>query len=339
MKKIKLTANILFSGIGAQERGFRNSGLFDIDVITTADIDKEAVVSYAAIHCGMTPEMIENYSDYPSKEEMVEHLTKINFGYSPEKNKAYDWQKLSKRKDKTKGIEKYWLACKLTNNLGDISKIKRLPYADFWTCSFCCQDISVAGKMKGLKPDSGTRSSLLWDNIKLLKIAKENNELPKYIMFENVKNLVSKKFINDFNSLLEVLDELGFNSYWQVLNGKDCGIPQNRERVFVICIRKDIDNGTFAFPKPFDNSLRLRDILEDKVDEKYYIENDKSEKLINELIDNGSIERESKQSVDLTLNKPRAIDRANCITARYDAGVSNRQKEGTGVIESKGSEI
>lgn len=337
MSKVKLTANILFSGIGAQERGFRNSGLFDIDVVTTADIDKEAVVSYAAIHCGMTPEMILNYPDYPSKEQMVEHLTKINLGYIPEQDKVYDWQKLSKRKDKMKGIEKYWLACNLTNNFGDISKIEKLPYADLWTISFCCQDISVAGKMKGLKPDSGTRSSLLWDNIKLLKIAKENNELPKYIMFENVKNLVSKKFINDFNSLLEVLDELGFNSYWQVLNGKDCGIPQNRERVFVISIRKDIDNHTFAFPKPFDNCLRLKDILEDEVDEKYYIENDKSQKLINELIENGSIEREreSKQPVDLTLNKPRTIDKANCITARYDAGVSNRQKEGTGVVESE----
>ena len=149
-----------------------------------------------------------------------------------------------------------------------------MSYADLWTISFCCQDISVAGKMRGLKPDSGTRSSLLWENIRLLKRAKDDGTLPKYLMFENVKNLVSKKFIDDFNNLLEILDELGFNSYWKVLNAKDCGVPQNRERVFVISIRKDIDNGTYDFPKPFDTGIRLKDVLDEEVDEKYYLSNE-----------------------------------------------------------------
>lgn len=273
LKKVKLTGNILFSGIGAQERGFEDSGLFEIDVLTTSDICKEAVLTYAAIHCGLTKEMVEDYQGYPTREEMARHLTDINLGYEPEKNKYYDWFKLVKKK--SKDLEKYWLACKLSNNLGDISKIEELPYADFWTVSFCCQDISVAGKMKGLKPDSGTRSSLLWDNIKLLERAKNNNTLPKYIMFENVKNLVSKKFINDFNDLIDVLGELGFNTYWKVINGKDCGVPQNRERVFVIAIRKDIDSEKFEFPNPFDNGLRLRDVLENNVEEKYYLSDEK----------------------------------------------------------------
>lgn len=159
----------------------------------------------------------------------------------------------------------------LAKQKGDISKIEKLPYADLWTISFCCQDISIAGKMKGLKPDSDTRSSLLWTNIELLKKSIDKGECPKYLMFENVKNLVGKKFIEDFNNLLSVLNELGFNTYWKVLNGKDCGVPQNRERVFAISIRKDIDNGKFEFPKPFDKGIRLKDILEDEVDEKYYI--------------------------------------------------------------------
>lgn len=132
--------------------------------------------------------------------------------------------------------------------------------------------------MRGLKPDSGTRSSLLWENIRLLKKAKDDGTLPKYLMFENVKNLVSKKFIDDFNNLLEVLDELGFNSYWKVLNAKDCGVPQNRERVFVISIRKDIDNGTYDFPKPFDTGIRLKDVLDKNVDEKYYLSKDIQER-------------------------------------------------------------
>lgn len=220
--------------------------------------------------------MVENYSNYPSREEMAKELTDVNLGYEPEKDKYFDWFKLIKRKNKD--LEKYWLANKLSHNLGDISKIKELPYADLWTCSFPCCDVSVSGKMKGLNPDSGTRSSLLWENIRLLKKARDNNISPKYIMFENVKNLVSKRFIDDFNNLLEVLDELGFNSYWNVLNAKECGIPQNRERVFVICIRKDIDKHTFDFPIPFDNGLRLKDFLEETVDEKYYLSDDKVEK-------------------------------------------------------------
>ncbi len=280
-EKIKLTANILFSGIGCQERGFQNSGLFDIEVLNTSDINKESVLSYAAIHCGMTNEMVETYIDYPSREEMAQYLTDINLGYEPEKKKGkkeFDWFKLIKRKNKD--LEKYWLACKLTHNLGDITRIDDLPYANFWTVSFPCQSISVAGKMKGLKPDSGTRSSLLWDNIRLLSKAKDNGTLPEYIMFENVKNLVSKKFINDFNDLLDVLDELGFNSYWSVINGKDCGIPQSRERVFVISIRKDIDSGRYTFPEPFDIGIRLKDVLEEQVDKKYYLSDEKVQEFL-----------------------------------------------------------
>ena len=168
----------------------------------------------------------------------------------------------------------------MTHNLGDISRIEELPYADFWTVSFCCQDISVAGKMKGLKPDSGTRSSLLWDNIKLLRKAREYGNLPKYLMFENVKNLISKKFINDFNNLIDILEELGFYSYWQVINGKDCGVPQSRERVFVISIRKDIDQRKYTFPIPFDSGIRLKDVLEENVDEKYYLSDDKVQEFL-----------------------------------------------------------
>lgn len=365
-----LTANILFSGIGAQERGFNNSGLFNINVITTADINKEAVVSYAAIHCGLTQNLINTYENYPSRQEMAEHLTEINLGYNSEKNKYYDWLKLTRRKKND--IEKYWLACKLTNNKGDISRIKELPYADLWTISFCCQDTSVAGKMKGLKPDSGTRSSLLWNNIDLLYKSKEKGELPKYILFENVKNLVSKKFIDDFNDLLSVMDELGFNSYWKVLNAKDCGIAQNRERVFVICIRKDIDTKTFNFPKPFDNGLRLIDFLEDEVDEKYYLSKEvlkkfkfypefKGEhiKVIGSLnpdknvqdkvrildingISQGLRATDYKDPVkiaigiDKSINSTKQIDFANCITSRENRGVSNRKSEGTAVLEQIG---
>lgn len=370
MEKIKLTANILFSGIGCQERGFRNSGLFDIEVLNTSDINKESVLSYAAIHCGMTNKKVDEYHDYPSREEMAQYLTDINLGYNPEKDEKFDWFKLVKRKNNS--LEKFWLACKLTNNLGDISRIDELPYADLWTCSFPCTDISVAGKMKGLNPDSGTRSSLLWENIKLLKKAKDNNTLPKYIMVENVKNLVSKKFIEHFNNLISLFDDLGFNTYWSVINGKNCGVPQNRERVFVIAIRKDIDNGTFDFPKPFDTGIRLKDVLEENVDEKYYLSEvaTRKFKLFSEtkgidvkvadslnpdknvqdrvrVLDTDGVSQGLRATdykdpvkivygIDKSIKDTQMIEYANCITSREDRGVSNRKSEGTAVLEQVG---
>ena len=157
-------------------------------------------------------------------------------------------------------------------NYGDISKIERLDPADFWTYSFPCQDLSVAGKQKGLA--EGTRSGLLYEVERLLDVAKENNELPKYLMLENVKNLVGKKFKSDFDRWIGKLNQLGYNTYWKVLNAKHYGVPQNRERVFAISIRKDVDMG-YQFPDGFDNGLRLKDILEDEVDEKFYINTNK----------------------------------------------------------------
>ena len=331
LTKVKLTANILFSGVGMQERGFINSNLFDLDVLTTSDIDKDAILSYATIHNGLNKEMIDNY-DYPSRDEMVADLERMNIGFDPSKGTTYDWKKLARRK--SNDVEKYWLACQVSNQLGDISKIDKLPYADLWTISFCCQDISVAGKMKGLAPDSGTRSSLLWENIRLLKDSIDRGESPKYLMFENVKNLVSKKFINDFNELLSVLDELGFNSYWKVLNACECGIPQNRQRVFVISIRKDIDTGNMDFPTPFDNGLRLKDLLQpvNEIEEKYYINTERAKNLIEQLVEKGQLSG-NRECCDSTINDPNTRDTCNCITARYDAGIQNQKQIGMAVAE------
>lgn len=273
----KITVNELFSGIGAQVSALERLGI-PCEIKHTSDIDHNAVLAYASIHCGLTEELINTYTEYPTREEMARQLTEINLGYDFQKNKPYNWYRFVN--SKSKELEKYWLANKLSRNLGDISKIDKLEYADFWTISFCCQDISNAGKMKGFKLGSNTRSSLLWDNIKLLKQAVDSNNAPKYVMFENVKNLVSKKFMSDFNDLLDVLNELGYNTYWKVLNAKDYGVPQNRERVFAISIRKDIDDGKFEFPQPFDNGVRLKDVLEVHVDKKYYLSKDIQNRLI-----------------------------------------------------------
>lgn len=170
-------------------------------------------------------------------------------------------------------------------NLGDIKQIERLPKCNLLFYGFCCQDISCSGKQKGLLDENGnqTRSGLLFDVLRLLKVAKQNNELPEIAIAENVKNLVSKKFKSDFEKLLQVLDSLGYNNYWQVLNAKDYGVPQNRERVFIVSIRKDIDKRSYTFPEKMPLKKRLRDILEYEVDEKYYISQDKVQSLIKTL--------------------------------------------------------
>lgn len=153
------------------------------------------------------------------------------------------------------------------NNLGDIRKIEELPDADLWTYSFPCQDISVAGKGAGIK--EGTRSGLLFEVERLLRVASEKGTLPKYLLLENVKNLVSKKFKADFDKWLDFLAELGYTNYWKVLNAKDYGIPQNRERVFCVSIRGE--HKPFAFPKPKELTIRLRDMIDEMVEEKFYL--------------------------------------------------------------------
>lgn len=276
MKTGKITVNELFSGIGAQISALERLGI-PCEIKHTSDIDHNAVLSYASIHCGLTEELINTYTEYPTREEMARQLTEINLGYDFQKNKPYNWYRFVN--SKSKELEKYWLANKLSRNLGDISKLEHLDYADFWTYSFPCTDISVAGKQEGIKQGQ-TRSGLLYEVQRLLERANKMLALPKYLMLENVKNLVGKKFKPQFDEWVAWLDELGYNTYWKILNAKDYGVPQNRERVFAISIRKDIDDGKFEFPQPFDNGVRLKDVLEDNVDEKYYLSEDIQNRLI-----------------------------------------------------------
>ena len=151
------------------------------------------------------------------------------------------------------------------NNLGDISKIdvKDIPEHDLFTYSFPCQDISIAGRQMSLEEGSGTRSSLLWECKKIIEHCK-----PKYLLMENVKNLISKKHKPYFDKWLDYLESLGYTNYWKVLNAKDYGVPQNRERVFVVSILGE--HKPYEFPEGFELTKYTRDILEKNVDERYY---------------------------------------------------------------------
>ena len=140
-----------------------------------------------------------------------------------------------------------------------------------------CTDFSLAGKNAGGDIGSNTRSSLMWYSVEIIKVIK-----PKYVLWENVKNVLSRKHRHNFEMYLEQLEEMGYSNFYKVLNAKDYGIPQNRERIFVISVRSDIKK-EFKFPEPFDNGLRLIDFLDDIVEEKYYISQDKFNQLIKNI--------------------------------------------------------
>lgn len=143
---------------------------------------------------------------------------------------------------------------------------KDLKNIDLITHGSPCQDFSIAGKQAGGDIASGTRSSLMYETLRIVEKIK-----PKYVLWENVKNMLSKKHKHNFDNYINIMSELGYNSYYQVLNAKDFGIPQNRERVYTISIRKDIDKGNFEFPPKEELKITLKDILEDNVMIKYYI--------------------------------------------------------------------
>lgn len=208
-------------------------------------------------------------------------------------------------------------------NLGDITKVDETKINPFtMICGGSpCQDFSVAGKQAGSKwrckdcdceynpltvhytvrhkcPNCGsenldkTRSSLL---VEWLWVIRANK--PKWGIYENVKNIVGKQFKETFTMFLEELHEYGYNTYFQVLNAKDYGIPQNRERVYLIIILKELDNGKFVFPKGFESGQILKDLLDDEVDERYYVRTSKAKELIDELVQSGKLEKNISNTV------------------------------------------
>lgn len=154
-------------------------------------------------------------------------------------------------------------------NYGDITEIdwSKVPDFDLFTYSSPCQDFSIAGLQRGGERWSGTRSSLLWECERAIRAKR-----PKYLVFENVSALVSKKFIRLFNKWQLLLEHMGYTNFTQVLNAKDYGVPQNRERVFMVSILNC--EKAYYFPEPIQLTKCLNDILEDEVDEKYFLSDD-----------------------------------------------------------------
>lgn len=185
-----------------------------------------------------------------------------------------------------------------------------------------------------------TRSGLLWEIERLLDECCLIGLMPDVLLMENVPQVHGNKFLNDFEMWLQSLERLGYTNFWQDMNAKDYGVAQSRNRTFMISILQQ--NVNYEFPEPILLDKKMADYLESEVDEKYYINNEKSKKLINDLIKNNEIF--TRSTIDLSINEPRSIEVANCIKARYDAGISNFKSDGSGVIETvllkkQGSEL
>ena len=252
-----------FAGIGSQSMALRNLNI-DYEVVGISEVDKWALLAYDTIHN-------EPYNiDIPSKEDMLKEFERRHIAYNFSSGKSEIPRGI-------KDITKLYKAHIRSKNYGDIRLINpsELPSMDLFTYSFPCKNISICGKREGFNENSGTQSSLVWDCFKIIEYHK-----PKYLLMENVKNLVSKKFMPNFQLILNKLEELGYNNYWKVLNGKDFGVPQNRERVMMISIRKDIDDKTFKMPNCIKPCKSIEEILEKDIPLKYQM----SEKCIAKMI-------------------------------------------------------
>lgn len=246
-----------FAGYGSQRLALKNINI-PHEIVGISEIDADAILSYAAIHENLSDVVLSDTN--LTSEKMWEFLENLNvpLDYKTFKNKA--------RNIKGDKLKNLYIANIISKNYGDIRKISPsdLPDFDFFTYSFPCQDISIAGYQNGLNVDSGTRSSLLWECCKIIEYKK-----PKYLMMENVKNLVGKNHINNFNEFLKYLESLGYKNYWDILNAKDYGVPQSRERVFCISVLNSPSE--FAFPMKIPLLNKIDNYLDSNVPDNFYL--------------------------------------------------------------------
>ncbi len=252
----------LFKGYGSQSCSLTDCNI-PHEVVATSEIDADAIIAYAAIR--FDREDLIKKPDGISDEEVAKWLIDRNIGYDFKNNrsKVATWLK---KKDKTYLYTVYNSAV-LGKELGDVGLINAedVPDHDLLTYSFPCTTVSVAGKMEGLAKGSGTTSSLLWECQKIIQHKK-----PKYLLMENVKNLVGKQFKPFFDEWCEWLKKQGYTNTYKVINGKDYGVPQNRERVFMVSILAE-SGDKFEFAPTPCIPVKLKDVLETEVDEKYHI--------------------------------------------------------------------
>lgn len=211
----------------------------------------------------------------------------------------------------------------------DLGIVDKSRFTYLLTYSFPCTSLSVAGKMEGMEEGSGTSSALLWEVKRLLS---ETEELPQILVMENVTQVHSEENLPHFQRWIDWLTSKGYTSFWKDLNAKDFGVAQSRERCFMVSILGD---EVYTFPNGFELKKKMKDYLEDEVDEKYYLQNEKAKELIDKLIVGGKIltdRQTDRQTIDLCLTNPGPIEQANCICAKQ-RDIQTYQASGNGVVE------
>lgn len=275
-KKVKLIED--FAGTGSQAMALRDLGI-DFDYHRICEWEVHAIASYKEIHM---PDDDTDYSVGYTKEQLVKILSEL--GISSDGKKPMDKKAIARKPEKW--LRETYNNIKATHNLVDITKVHadELDITDtdryhyFMTYSFPCQDLSKAGKQKGMAKGSGTRSSMLWEVERLLGELWEQKKLPQVLLMENVPDVIGSKNITHFNQWYAKLEAIGYQSYYKILNAKDYGIPQNRERCFMVSI---LGNYNYEWPKPIPLESQLKDLLEPIVDEKYYIPESKIKSMFN----------------------------------------------------------
>lgn len=282
--KYKITKPIrmieLFAGYGSQSLSMRYLGV-DFEHYRICEWATKSIQAYNDLH-------IRDYTDYSQgmrAEEVVDKL--FNYGISMNYNEPMTFDQIKRKGEKW--CREVYNNIIATHNLVNIAsaKAKDLNIVDtdkfeyIMTYSFPCQDLSLAGRLGGMSKDSGTRSGMLWQVERLLEECQELGELPQCLLMENVPQVIGNGNIEDFKEWMKKLEILGYTNYVEVLNAKNFGIPQNRERCFMVSI---LGENNYKMPKNMPLKYRLKILLEKEVDEKYYL----SEKLLNCFMSEGT---------------------------------------------------
>lgn len=263
-KKIRLIE--LFAGIGAQAKALEILGC-DFDHWRTCEWSWQSIVAYNAIHMGGRSKDTSSLS----YEEVIARISGISNDY----NKPMTEKEIRRRGESWarevlgKMLENNNLCPNVSKLKGeDLGIVDKDTYTYLMTYSFPCQDLSNAGQMKGFEKGHGTRSGLLWEVERILLELKQTDSLPQILIMENVPGVCGSKNTKPWSEWLESLSEMGYVNYAKILNAKDYGIPQNRNRCFMVSL---LGNYSFNFPRKLKLRYLLKDFIEDKVDECYYL--------------------------------------------------------------------
>lgn len=311
----------LFGGIGSQYKSLKlleqAQGInkeFTIKHHKLCEWAYNSICMYNLIH-------IKDFTDYAkdmSKDELIEKVKGISVDY----NQPLTIEQLNRKP--LSWLQKAYNNIVATNNLIDISNVKGRDL-DFdetdqviMSYSFPCQDLSLAGKMLGANEDSGTRSSLLYQVIRLLREReREQLPLPTILFMENVSALINQKNIHNMQKVEQELARMGYNNFIQVLDTRNYGLPQHRERVFMISIKQEC---SYEFPPKMPLKYKLKDMLSRNVDEKYYLDEDEIERISNW----GGYEKPLENAIDTTRERESNINTDNSLWERQQLNETDK---------------